>query len=143
MSSLIELGLVISLGHGGSECPVRKTIPDVFSARKPFSASLFFLIDKDLGYQRKQLTIVHTNGVHQCEVEWCMCQSEISHYEQLLKSRLFPATVLLPSTAFTLEALSMLHLIRVECKVASSSYYSLLQRLHGGHTESSPVRSLI
>ncbi|KAJ8507467.1 hypothetical protein ONZ45_g10166 [Pleurotus djamor] len=125
MSSLIELGLVISLGHGGSECPVRKTIPDVFSAR----------------YQRKQLTIVHTNGVHQCEVEWCMCQSEISHYEQLLKSRLFPATVLLPSTAFTLEALSMLHLIRVECKVASSSYYSLLQRLHGGHTESSPDRS--
>ncbi|KAJ8494654.1 hypothetical protein ONZ45_g13163 [Pleurotus djamor] len=47
---------------------------------------------------------------------------------QLFRARLFPASVKRPSTAFTFELLDELHLQRMECKTASSNFYSLLRR---------------
>ncbi|KAJ8474293.1 hypothetical protein ONZ45_g16002 [Pleurotus djamor] len=109
-TSLKELGLIIKLGHGGKNCPRREKIVPIFSN------------------VQKQLVIVHTTGVHLCTVEWCACLSAEGHYEQLMKSRLFPATIESPSTAFTFELLEELHLQRVECKSSSSAFYSLLRR---------------
>ncbi|KAJ8489758.1 hypothetical protein ONZ45_g13445 [Pleurotus djamor] len=109
-TSLKELGLIVKLGHGGKNCPRREKVVPIFSN------------------VQKQLVIVHTTGVHLCTVEWCACLSAEGHYEQLMKSRLFPATIESPSTAFTFELLEELHLQRVECKSSSSAFYSLLRR---------------
>ncbi len=47
------------------------------------------------------LDVVTMNGVHASKVVYCKCGSAGDHWEQLLDSSLFPATINKPSDRFS------------------------------------------
>ena len=83
---LSALGRRIYLGHDGSPCPAIR----------------------GLGRDSK-LTVVDSNGIHDCFVVYCECAANIGPHSiplQLLRSRLFPYTTTSPETAVTFRCLS-------------------------------------
>lgn len=101
--TLSDLGLVMPLGHGGSRC----------------EASL----------EPKKMVIVHTNGVHHCLVQFCDCNDLIPNFQQLAMSRLFPATLTAPATAFTFDLLETFHQLTLCSKITPYDYFDTLRKL--------------
>ncbi|RXW12097.1 hypothetical protein EST38_g13758 [Candolleomyces aberdarensis] len=106
-SSLKSLGLRIQLGHPiGERC------------LRPNTAwgDDFIIIDCDQ---------IHTVGL-----DYCGCgQSSEGQVEQLLKRRLYPATVVNPKTAATFRVLETFELLQYESKLSAYEYYQTLARL--------------
>ena len=98
-----SFGGVLHLGHAGSPCP------HVESSKADWA-----------------MTIVHTNGVHSVNVRFCLCHGAAERWGQLIACRLFPATLDLPKTAFTVSLMKLSHLISLS---AQSSVHSLSQAL--------------
>lgn len=96
--------------------------------RRPIFASCFDSMNSQTDNREQSVVIVHTTGIYTRTIKLCSCQDCKSPYVQLLQARLFPATSDRPSTVFTFEVLEELHLQRIECKTASSNFYSLLRR---------------
>ena len=105
-SSLCALGLVVSLGHDGFDCPVPS---------RPAC-----------------LTVFHTNGLHAVNVVYCNCNRDFSNsskYIQLLRAQWFPASQSQPATAFTREVLDLFHALTVQGKLSAHDFYSAVVRL--------------
>jgi hypothetical protein len=78
--------------------------------------------------------------VHHLRIVWCQCKGAPGVDIQLLRSRLFPASVSSPSTAFTFGLLSYFHIDSVECKTSASSFFSKLRQLtNSSSPDSVPV----
>jgi CxC2 like cysteine cluster associated with KDZ transposases len=79
-------------------------------------------------------TAVHTNGIHQVHIKYCCCElpSKYSNTLQLAQSRLFPATMECPETAFTFDVLNDFHLHSLTSKKAVMDYTDALWK----HTNS-------
>ncbi|KAG6808746.1 hypothetical protein H0H92_003017, partial [Tricholoma furcatifolium] len=61
--------------------------------------------------------IIDVTGIHPVGIDFCACGgSNQSHMVQLLRSRLFPATVSNPKTAATFQALKTFELLSYESK---------------------------
>lgn len=75
------------------------------------------------------VVIVHTTGVFQHHVRWCACASHAKEDIQLLRSRLFAASNLRPSTAFTFDVLDHFYVDAMECKTSGDSFFQKLRRL--------------
>ncbi|KAG6807687.1 hypothetical protein H0H92_006699, partial [Tricholoma furcatifolium] len=106
-SDLKSLGLRFQLGHRpGEPCP----------NPHPCHNDDFVLLD--------------TSGIHSIGLDFCGCgASTQSHVAQLLRSRLFPATVINPKTAATFSVLKSFELLSYESKVSAFQYYTALSRL--------------
>ncbi|KAL4067125.1 hypothetical protein V8B97DRAFT_2025227 [Scleroderma yunnanense] len=123
-SSLRLAGIVIHLGHAGQPCPTGGDFTqevttddedewkDVEEDRRP----THLRSSKD----RSCLVVVHTNGIHYCNVKYCTC---------LTMAGLFPATTKQPRTAFTFHVLDDFIRDNVECGTSAMNYYSKLQRI--------------
>ncbi|TDL16254.1 hypothetical protein BD410DRAFT_731572 [Rickenella mellea] len=103
--SLKELGLRLQLGH-----------PDGEACANPHPGS-------------EEFVVIHTNGIHNVRINFCACQTAEQHTTQLLRARLFPATVDSPKTAATFAVLEHFHLSNFESKASAWHYYSALARL--------------
>ncbi|KIM63799.1 hypothetical protein SCLCIDRAFT_116668, partial [Scleroderma citrinum Foug A] len=127
------ISLVIHLGHGGKPCPMggynqrdngsdeEEDWEDVEDDdRLPHLARL-----RDRGC----LTVVHTNGVHFCDIWYCTCEASEDSHVQLMMAGLFPATTKSPRTAFSFQVLDDFIRDNVECGTTAMNYYSKLQRL--------------
>jgi hypothetical protein len=121
-TSLFALGASLCLGHSGDKCRHRLPGPG------------------------RSTVVVHTNGIHQVRIEYCRCElpSEYSDALQLAQSRLFPATMERPETAFTFDVLNDFHLHSLTSKKAVMDYVDALRK----HTNSAfphnvPVRMLV
>ncbi len=101
--TLKDLGLVICLGHGGARCPASCEV--------------------------KEMVVVHTNGIHQCSLRFCDCNDIIQNFQQLMRSRLFPATVKFPATVFTFELLETFHQLTLCSKITPYDYFDTLKKL--------------
>ncbi|KAL1714108.1 hypothetical protein EV715DRAFT_295467 [Schizophyllum commune] len=105
---LVDLGHVIQVGHPeGERCPA------------PRRGNVDF-------------TIIHVNGLHKVAVDFCGCQSHseaVPYREQLLRSRLIPATVHDPQTCCTFEVLHLFHLLTFNAKTTAYDFYASLERL--------------
>ncbi|KIM56213.1 hypothetical protein SCLCIDRAFT_74076, partial [Scleroderma citrinum Foug A] len=75
------------------------------------------------------LTLVHTNGVHFCDIWYCSCDGSEESHLQLMMAGLFPATMKSPRSAFTFQVLDDFIRDNVECGTTAMNYYSKLQRL--------------
>lgn len=108
VATLRDLGAVLPLCHRGECCPNRA------------SRSL-----------THNLTVFHTNGVHQIHVEYCQCPgtNEDSRHLQLIDHRLFPATLLNPQTAFTLDALDEFSIHLTVSKKSAYHYVKCVESL--------------
>lgn len=99
-TSLDSLGYVLNLGHQGDECPASTSSSD--------------------------FTVVHTNGVHHSKIRLCYCESAEA-YVKLMHARLFPATLVCPSTVFTFDVLENFHRHSLNSKTSAYDYFGALR----------------
>jgi len=103
-ATLHELGLRVQLGHApGHHC----------TSREPC---------------HKDFRVIHTNGIHKVNVDFCRCQS-VPHHLQLLRLAWWPGTPLVPKTCTTMEALKQFDMLNVQGKLTAFSYYRSLEYL--------------
>ena len=94
----------VNLGHHGHPCPSQ------------YATNLKF-------------TVVDINGVHQTKICFCSCQGFPIRPEQLMRAKLFPATMTQPTTAFTFQVLKQFHILHLEGKLSAYDFIGALRRL--------------
>lgn len=120
-TSLQDLGHVLYLGHGGDPCP-QEGISSMSS---------------------QHFTVVDSAGIFVHTVKWCQCKgaTQEDKHLQLLRERLFPATIINPQTAFTFDVLDEFLIDSLECKTSASSFYQKLRRMtSNAFPDALPVR---
>lgn len=130
-TSLNEEGFVLHIGHGGAPCPKARTksgsqSPGVNTTPTGQAVDGGIFPKPQQADGKKTLVVVGISGVHQLHIDWCQCQGAPGLDIQLLRSRLFPASVSNLSTAFTFGLLNYFHIDSVECKTSASSFFSKL-----------------
>lgn len=75
------------------------------------------------------VTIVDVSGIHFVQVNFCTCPGSPPEYLQLLRCRLFPATLKSMRTAFTFQVLNDFVRDNLECGTSAMNYYSKLRRV--------------
>lgn len=74
--------------------------------------------------------IIHSNGLHEVGIDFCGCGKESQlHTVQLLRARLFPATIVNPKTAATMDVLDLFSILSYESKMSAFQFYHSLNRL--------------
>ncbi|KAG2003598.1 hypothetical protein CC2G_004190 [Coprinopsis cinerea AmutBmut pab1-1] len=93
----------------------------------------------------KGFTVFDVTGVHIVNIDYCDCALPplgIDKRSQLLRSRLFPATLSRPQTAFTFEMLDHYHQLSLQGKVTLYDYYhTIVKRSDLLELTSTPSRS--
>ncbi|KAJ3964048.1 hypothetical protein EV361DRAFT_812705 [Lentinula raphanica] len=103
ISALWE-NFAIQLGHSGKPCPT-------LDQPKPV-----------------KFTVTHSNGVHGTRLSFCNC-GQGSRVQQLMRARLFPASLLEPETAFTFTVLREYDIHSLQAKIPAYDYLLSLRRL--------------
>lgn len=105
--TLKSIGVSVQLGHrAGTKCPTPRAVED--------------------------FTVIHTNGIHSVRLAFCNCPNRPTAgdwYQQLLRSRWFPATHLNPRTAATYRVLNMFHVLTLQGKVTTYDFYAGIEKL--------------
>ena len=73
-------------------------------------------------------TIIDINGIHDIGLDFCGCGRHGTMAQQLLRFRLYPATVQNPITAATFRALHHFQLLSFESKCSVYEFYQTLVR---------------
>jgi hypothetical protein len=133
-TSLNEEGFTLYLGHGGALCPEIQFKTGTQGTQASGVADGRTMGEKTPSGEgragnKKPLIIVDVSGIHHLHIGWCQCEGSPGADIQLLRSRLFPASVSNPSTAFTFRLLTYFHIDSVECKTSALSFFSKLRRL--------------
>jgi len=112
--TLKSLGLRIQLGHGNSIC----SLPQL-----AFNDD-FVIIDAD--------------GIHEVGLDYCGCQQSALKMAQLLRSRLFPSTIIDPKTVATFRVLESFQMLNFTSKMSAYEFYQALARRTDNTGTSSP-----
>ncbi|KIL55458.1 hypothetical protein M378DRAFT_90872, partial [Amanita muscaria Koide BX008] len=104
-TSLKQLGLVIQLNHGIND--------PCFNPAQAFN---------------DDFVILDSNGIHCVTLRYCNCHRTVPRSSQLLRSRLFPATVIEPKTAATFRLLEAYQLLSFTSKVSGFEFYQSIAR---------------
>ncbi|KAJ7731090.1 hypothetical protein B0H14DRAFT_3097890 [Mycena olivaceomarginata] len=99
-----DLGLRYQIGHP-------------FSADCPFNY---------LGGPSKSFVVLHNNGIHTINVDFCCCPQAPSEVNQLLNVGWYPATQKSPSTAATLSLLRRFHKLNLQARLPAYDFYNTL-----------------
>ncbi|KAK7021990.1 hypothetical protein VNI00_017092 [Paramarasmius palmivorus] len=106
-TTLQKLGLIIQLGHPiGEKC----------SQPQP---------------SRTGFVVVDLEGIQDVSLQFCECRSVEAageRWQQLMRARLYPATVAEPHTAFTFRTLSHFHHLTTQGKVSLYDFYYTLEK---------------
>jgi len=106
-TSLKSLGLRVQLGHSCSEqC----------GGRRP---------------AHTDFVVLHNNGIHNVALDYCLCQSsgDVGDYwQQLMRRKWFPGSVLEPRTACTFEVLELFHRLTLQGKMSLYDFYAGLEK---------------
>lgn len=102
-----DLGLTYQLGHyNGEECPwVRLSRPS------------------------KGFVVLHNNGLHIIDIDFCGCTSAPSEVDQLIDIGWYPATSKEPATAASLSLLRRFHKLNLQGRVPAYNFYNTLVQL--------------
>ncbi|KAF9471567.1 hypothetical protein BDN70DRAFT_909334 [Pholiota conissans] len=105
-TSLKDLGLRVQLGHvNGEQC------------LKPEQA------------RNDDFVIIDTDAIHNVLLDFCGCGNITQqHTVQLLRARLFPATVTNPKSAATFRSLEYLEILSYESKLSVFEFYQTISR---------------
>lgn len=103
-TTLHKLGLRLQLNHAnGRPCPC------------PTAPTLF--------------TMLHTNGIHHVNVDFCGCEKQVPKRIQLLRLELYPATSRNPCTAATMRLLETFEKLVASGKTSAYEHYKSLERM--------------
>ncbi|KAL4065095.1 hypothetical protein J3A83DRAFT_4190533 [Scleroderma citrinum] len=125
-------GIMIHLGHAGQPCP---TGGDFTQEVTTDDEDEWEDVEEDRGPTHlrspkdRSCLVVHTNGIHYCNVKYYTCMGAEDSHLQLTMAGLFPATTKQPRTAFTFHVLDDFIRDNVECGTSAMNYYSKLQRI--------------
>jgi hypothetical protein len=131
-TSLHQEGYILYLGHGGKPCPVfglRDMDDGIVVEEEDSLDDTRNMLGQWETLESHNLIVVDCSGVHQRHVSWCYCPGAPEKHVQLLRARLFPATMKRPSTVFTFNVLDYFHIDTVECKTAALNFFSKMRRL--------------
>ncbi|KAL0572904.1 hypothetical protein V5O48_009073, partial [Marasmius crinis-equi] len=105
-SSLADLGLVVQLQHTSGFCTHPKTC-------------------------YRHLLVLHTNGIHRINLQFCGCSKALPQHIQLLQRRLYPTNVRKGriSTVVSFEYLESLQIHTLTTKGSVYDYYRAIERL--------------
>ncbi|KAI6034671.1 hypothetical protein BKA83DRAFT_4461027 [Pisolithus microcarpus] len=119
-TSLMELGFLWHVGHGGVPCPQAQENPN------PEESGYV----SGEGPPNYRSVALHTEGIFTHEISWCSCPGSdpIDSHLSLLRERLFPASISKPKTAFTFDVLNHFLIDALECKTSAMSFYQKLKR---------------
>jgi hypothetical protein len=129
-TTLRQLGLVIQLGHS----PDPKKSPD-----SPQPEKLCLCPRR----ARTGFVVVDVDSVQEVEIAYCQCQhTDIvgDSWQQLMRRRLFPATIIEPHTAFTFRCLAFFHNLTLHGKLTPYEYYIAVERNTDGSGLQAPKR---
>jgi len=90
--------------------------------------------------------VLHDNGIHDINLDFCGCECAQPKYIQLLQRKLFPSTQANPHTCATFSLLKTFHLLNFTSKIAIYDFYRSLERLTdntGLHLPKSRYRPLM
>ena len=73
--------------------------------------------------------ILHDNGIHDVNLDFCGCERKQPKFTQLLHRQLFPATQVNPRTCATFSLLKSFHLLNLTSKINVYDFYRSLERL--------------
>ncbi|KAJ7170315.1 hypothetical protein C8R43DRAFT_1120743 [Mycena crocata] len=116
---LRDLNMRYQIGHpGGEDCPFVHLTPGL-----------------------KKFVVLHDNGIHELDIDFCSCAGAPTEVDQLLNIGWFPATSKVPSTAATLSLLRRFHLLNLQARVPAYDFYNTLVLLrHGAGLSKAPPR---
>ncbi|TDL20498.1 hypothetical protein BD410DRAFT_725441 [Rickenella mellea] len=104
-TTLRDLGLCVQLGHvPGSSCLSPEPGPAEF-------------------------TVVHTNGIHVINLNYCGCGSAGNKRQQLLRREWFPASQVIPQTCCTFRVLESFQITSLQLKISAYDFYGALAKL--------------
>jgi hypothetical protein len=149
-TTLLDQGYTLYLGHGGDRCPLSSQISDPPPGlpENLQDASEDGEDGWETAHETKsrvtKLVVVHSTGVYSHHVVWCQCPgAEKDRHLQLLKAKLFPASIRRPQTAFTFDVLDDFLIDAMECKTSAMSFYQKLRRFtNNAFPDQIPVCSL-
>jgi hypothetical protein len=99
-----DLGLTYQLGHfSGEECEFGR-----------------------LNLPVKGFTVLHNNGIHVVDINFCGCPEAPRLADQLLDIGWYPATTKDPSTAATVSLLRHFHKLNLQARVTAYDFYNAL-----------------
>jgi hypothetical protein len=108
-TTLQAMGFVLHFGHGGSACSSYEKM------------------------EGGEFTVVDVDRVHTHTVAWCGCGGAPERWKQLLRMKLYPASVQYPKTVFTFRLLQYYGIDTLECGATASSFMTKLKRLTNPH----------
>ncbi|KAJ7118695.1 hypothetical protein C8R43DRAFT_1091016 [Mycena crocata] len=80
----------------------------------------------------KGFVVLHDNGIHTVDIDFCNCEGAPSDVDQLINIGWFPATSKEPSTAATFSLLRRFHLLNLQARVPAYDFYNTLVLLRNG-----------
>jgi hypothetical protein len=133
---LLQTGFQLHLGHDGGPCPdYGHKRPNTPEGPVPIDDEAWedFDVDEIPPHLRPPsgsdyLTVVDVTGVHFLSIGYCTCSESEPEYLQLLRRKLYPATLQMPRTAFTIALLDDFIRDNLECGTSGMNYYSKLRR---------------
>lgn len=103
-SNLKEIGLRVQLGHSDLRCLC------------PERGHIDFIV-------------IHVNGIHHVNIDFCGCDQRVSHQQQLLWCDWYPATIHFPKTACTRHVLEHFLVLMWSSKILGHEFYTTLECL--------------
>ena len=91
---LVDLGMVINLGHEGEKCPCS-------------------------GKRGTPMVMIHENGIQSIEIRYCKCALGSDHCLQLIENGFWPATWERTSTVMTIKVMHQYQLLSAQSQVQS------------------------
>jgi hypothetical protein len=91
----------------------------------------------------KNFVVLHTNGIHLVNVDFCGCNPTVSNKRQLLRTSWWPATPLEPQTCATFTLLNQFHILSLQGKTSAFDFYRSLEYITENHgLKKLPVSSI-
>lgn len=100
---LKSLGQTIQLNHSGGRC------------QNPIAC-------------HAGIMVLHINGLHSVNIQYCGCERSIPHHLQLLRRRIYPASQISIKTCATFELLRHLHKLALTTKASTYDFYRCLEK---------------
>lgn len=72
--------------------------------------------------------VIDADGIHSIALNYCGCQKAVPQYTQLLRARLFPATVTQPKTAATFRVLETYQTLSNVAKISGYEFVMAVTR---------------
>jgi hypothetical protein len=91
----------------------------------------------------RPFVVVHTNGIHTININFCRCSHAVDQPFQLVSEDLFPATVDTPEMVFTFKMLKDFHAHTLASKKSTYDHYTALQKLtNNAFPDRTPVSTI-